>query len=115
MAPIGSGSGPTTCDRGSLTGRADGRYMAAMFGIPSLGKLLVLVAIVLAVWFGFQFIGRLDRLRKDEARLKKRAGASRGKAAGKAAAVEDTVKCPTCGAYVSARSSSSCGRADCPY
>jgi len=85
--------------------------MAAMFGIPSLGKLLVLVAIVLAVWFGFQFIGRLDRLRKDEARLKKRAGASRGKAA----AVEDTVKCPTCGAYVSARSSSNCGRADCPY
>ncbi len=89
--------------------------MAAMFGIPSLGKLLVLVAIVAAVWFGFQFIGRLDRLRKDEARLKKRAGASRGKAAEAATAVEDTVKCPTCGAYVSARSSSSCGRADCPY
>ena len=89
--------------------------MAAMFGIPSLGKLLVLVAIVLAVWFGFQFIGRPDRLRKDEARLKKRAGASRGKAAGTAAAVEDTVKCPICGAYVSARSASSCGRADCPY
>ncbi|MEX2010074.1 MAG: 50S ribosomal protein L32 [Dongiaceae bacterium] len=87
-----------------------------MFGIPSLGKLLVLVAIVAIVWFGFRLIGRLDQSRKDEARLKKRAGARRGsRAAETAATVEDTVKCPTCGAYVPARSASSCGRADCPY
>jgi hypothetical protein len=34
-----------------------------MFGI-GFGKLLLLVLIVVAVWYGFKFVGRLDQKRK---------------------------------------------------
>jgi uncharacterized protein len=82
-----------------------------MFGF-SLQKLIVLVAIVVAVWYGFKFIGRLQEARKADAALRqntaKRPGAARNDA-------EDMVQCPVCQAFVAARSTSSCGRADCPY
>ena len=84
-----------------------------MFGIPSFGKLAVLVAIVLAVWYGFKFIGRLDQARKAQAKgqPKKRAESR----SAKSAQVEDTVECPVCGAYVVARNATPCERSDCPY
>ena len=82
-----------------------------MFGF-SLQKLIVLVAIVVAVWYGFKLVGRLQEARKADAALRqsaaKRPGAARTEA-------EDMVQCPVCQAYVPARSTSSCGRADCPY
>lgn len=89
-----------------------------MFGF-SLQKILVLVAIVAAVWYGFKFLSRLDETRKSEAKLREREG---GKAPGRRAAkrrsepeAEDMVLCPVCRAYVPARGTSNCGRADCPY
>lgn len=92
-----------------------------MFGF-SLQKILVLVAIIAAVWYGFKFLSRLDALRKAEAKVRHAKGKSRGKSkdGGKAATpaaddVEDMVQCPTCGAYVAAGTRCSCGRDDCPY
>jgi uncharacterized protein len=87
-----------------------------MFGF-SLQKLLVLVAIVVAIWFGFKLIGHLDYKRKQEARLRRRGGArsgaaNRGRSPPEA---EDMIQCPSCRAYVSARQVSNCGRGDCPY
>lgn len=82
-----------------------------MFSIPSFSKLLVLAAIIAAVWMGFRLVGRLDKARKDEARRQARGGA----AAKPRADVEETVKCPVCGAYVAARGAGFCGRPDCPY
>ncbi len=86
-----------------------------MFGF-SLQKLLVLAAIVAAVWYGFKLLTRLQEARKTDAALRqntaKRPGAARGDAAGKA---EDMVQCPVCQAFVPARGTSNCGRADCPY
>ncbi|HLW28717.1 MAG TPA: hypothetical protein VKY54_13370 [Kiloniellales bacterium] len=84
-----------------------------MLGFPSLTKLLVLAAIVLAVWYGFKLIGRLDAQRKLQAKQQERAAA-----AGRATAVpdaEEMIACAACGAYVPARLAGNCGRADCPY
>ncbi len=78
-----------------------------MFGF-SLGKLIVLVAIVVAVWYGFRFLGRLERQRKRRLRRQARAERERG-------GIGRMVRCPVCGAYVAADISGSCGKVDCPY
>ncbi len=90
----------------------------------SIQKLLVLAAIVLAVWYGFKFVGRMQQVRDAEAKAAR--GAKRGlgdqvrdwvagRTSGADGEAEDMVKCPKCGAYVAARGASSCGRSDCPY
>ncbi len=86
----------------------------------SLQKLLVLAAIVGAVWFGFKLVGRLQEARKLEAKAQagnRRKAAQRGAggAKGTAAATEELVQCPVCQTYVAARSAANCGRSDCPY
>ncbi len=94
-----------------------------MFGIPSLQKLLVLAAIIAAVWYGFKFVGRLQDAREAEQKL--RAGGTRQPkarwrwakrpAAPEASQAEDMVECPVCQAYVPARGASRCERPGCPY
>ena len=90
-----------------------------MFGF-SLQKLLVLAAVVGAVWYGFKLVSRLQEARKLEAEAQagnRRSAARRGAggAKGTNAATEEMVQCPVCQTYVAARSASSCGRPDCPY
>ncbi len=86
-----------------------------MFGLPSIQKLIVLAAIVAAVWYGFKFLGRLQEQRKAEAKLHEGKGAkpARKSAApkdgGKGGEVEDLVQCPSCGAYIQAGSRCDCG------
>ncbi len=91
-----------------------------MFGIPSLQKLLVLFAVIAAVWYGFKFIGRLQDAREAEQKL--RAGGTRQPKARwrrskqpAAPEAEDMVECPVCQAYVPARGASRCERPGCPY
>lgn len=85
-----------------------------MFSIPSLGKIIVLVAIVAVVWYGFRWFSQLDHARK---RAERQQPAARKTAdAGTArTGVEETVRCPVCDAFVAARGATSCGRPDCPY
>ncbi len=94
-----------------------------MFGF-SLTKLLVLLAVVGAVWYGFKMVGRLDAARKAEAKLRERNARSDGSQADKPAArearsrdpdAEEMVQCPACRAYVPAADARNCGRPDCPY
>jgi uncharacterized protein len=90
-----------------------------MFGF-SLQKLLVLAAIVGAVWYGFKLVSRLQAARKLEqaARAgKPRPTARRGAASARSPAegTEDMVQCPVCQIFVAARAAGNCGRADCPY
>lgn len=92
----------------------------AMFGLPSFTKLLVLAAVLAAVWYGFKFVGRLDKQRREEGRLDKKAPKSAGAAAARQPAKaeansEDMTQCKVCGAYVAGKGASNCGRADCPY
>lgn len=72
-----------------------------MFGF-SLAKLLVLAAIVAAVWYGFKWVTRMQRIREAEKKEPK-------------VTAEELVRCPKCDAYVAAKGASDCGRPDCPY
>ena len=88
-----------------------------MFGLPSIQKLIVLAAVVAAVWYGFKFLGRLQEQRKAEAKLHEGKGAksarkstaSQDAAKSKGGQVEDLVQCPACGAYIQAGSKCDCG------
>ena len=80
-----------------------------MFTIPSLGKILVLVAVIVLVWYGFKLVSRLDQARKQELR-RQEAGPAKPRPG-----VEETVRCPVCDAFVASRGATSCGRPDCPY
>ena len=94
-----------------------------MFGF-SLQKLLVLVAVIGLVWYGFKFLGRLQDQRRADGgpnggrgarapRRPKRRGAPATEP--RAQDVEDMVACPVCQAYVQARGATRCDRSDCPY
>jgi hypothetical protein len=90
-----------------------------MFGL-SLGKLLVLVAVIVIVWQGFKLYARKQRVQEGERRpgertLGERLRKSMREKTGRTdPSVEDTEKCPVCGAYVPV-GGSDCGRKDCPY
>jgi hypothetical protein len=80
--------------------------MALMFGV-GFQKILILIAVVTAVWYGFRFIGQLAAERR---RLQREA--ERRRPAGRA--VQDMVKCRLCGDYVPASGVASCANAHCP-
>jgi uncharacterized protein len=85
-----------------------------MFGL-SFGKLLLLSVLILAVWYGFKYAARVQVIRqsvRDEV-SRRRAASPRG--ASSAKPIEDLVKCSACGAYVSATSTTNCGKAACPW
>ncbi len=72
----------------------------------SIQKLLVLVAILGAVWWGFKWVSRLDRMRKAEDK-------SKAGRAGGTPRVEEMVECPGCKTYQVPKpdnSCSNCGR-----
>jgi len=81
----------------------------------SLSKLIVLAAVIAAVWYGFKFIGRLDAARKAQGS----ATTTRGRRAKPPRATtidaEDMVRCPTCGTFVAPTAAGGCERPDCPY
>jgi uncharacterized protein len=95
-----------------------------MFGLPSIQKLLVLAAIVGIVWYGFKFLGKLQKARAVEAKERRKEMKTKGarpretrsrEGAEAVVETEDMVPCPVCGAYVQARGASACERGDCPY
>ena len=81
-----------------------------MFGL-GISKLVVLAGIVVAIWYGFKIVGKLDKARRKQQREDRR----RPRPGARPPDVEDTVLCPVCGAYVVARSAGPCERPDCPY
>ena len=99
-----------------MTGARRGLYNSVMFGF-SLQKLLVLVAVIAAVWYGFKWVSRLQEMRETEQKpaARRPPKAERKAQKAKEPGAEDMVQCPICQAYVPARGASGCGRADCPY
>ena len=90
-----------------------------MFGL-SLTKILFTIVAVLAVWYGYRWIGRVQARRRVELeehmRRETRQTSKRGLGgSGATAKAEDLIPCETCGAYVPERGARGCGRADCPY
>jgi len=91
-----------------------------MFGF-SISKLLFTVAIVLAIWYGFKWVGRMQVRRDAEAKerlhARRRGGPVNAPPPPNTAAMDaqEMVKCPACGDYVPAHGARHCGRDDCPY
>ena len=87
-----------------------------MFGF-SLTKLVFTVLVVMAVWYGFKWVSRLQQVREAQARESlRRGGPSAPRHANPPAGdAEDMVKCKVCDSYVTANGAVSCGRSDCPY
>jgi hypothetical protein len=80
--------------------------MALMFGV-GFQKILILIAVVTAVWYGFRFIGQLAAERRRLQREAERRSPARR-------TVHDMVKCRLCGDYVPASGVASCANAHCP-
>jgi hypothetical protein len=71
-----------------------------------LGKLLVLVAVVVAVWYGFKLVNRLEQERKRRLKEQRRQPSE---------SVDKMEKCPVCDTYVVVAGARNCGRENCPY
>lgn len=80
-------------------------------------KILLLIVVIAAAWFGWRWVSRVTAL--GEARTaRRRAPAPSSRPVERQPAVpdaEDMEKCPECGAYVAPRMATSCGRTVCPY
>jgi len=76
-----------------------------MFGV-SFWKVVLLVAVVAAVWCGFRWF---ERAQSEKARIAAQGRRPRG------GATEDLVACRACGAFVAVGAARACGRPDCPY
>ncbi|MDE2228649.1 MAG: hypothetical protein KGL11_06370 [Alphaproteobacteria bacterium] len=79
----------------------------------SLGKLIVLGAIIAVVWYGWKYAQRVEQVRRalKEEIDRRRAGTPQARNR----PAEDLVKCTACGIYVPAQGARACGRADCPW
>lgn len=77
-----------------------------MFGV-GFQKILILMAVITAVWYGFRFIGQIAAERKRLQREAERRRPARR-------TVQDMVKCRLCGDYVPASGVASCANANCP-
>ena len=76
-----------------------------MFGF-SLAKLAVLALIILGVWYGFKYVGKLQADRAAQRVRDERRGAGKPEA---------MVECTVCGVFMAPGDASHCGRKDCPY
>ncbi len=76
-----------------------------MFGF-SIPKLIVLAAIIAAVWYGFKWVGRYQKLQRVKEKARQRE--DRIDAA-------EMVACAVCGTFVVEAEAADCGRDDCPY
>jgi len=86
-----------------------------MFGL-GFSKLVLLAVVVLAVWYGFKYVGRVEEVRQNLKRARDAADRAQSRARGRARIeAEDMVPCKICGTYVSAKGARSCGRPDCPW
>jgi uncharacterized protein len=84
----------------------------------SIQKLLFTVAVIVAIWYGFKWVGRMKEVRdREREKLRRQAGKeATGGASGDASGdAEEMMECPACGAFVAAQGAKSCGRDDCPY
>jgi len=92
----------------------------------SFEKLILLIGIIAAVWYGFKFVSVLERVRargrqaqqaqQQARRPNPSASATNARSTNRPMAnVEETIRCRACGAFVPARQPLRCGRADCPF
>lgn len=83
----------------------------------SLQKLIVLALVIGAVWYGFKYLGRLQRVDRGERKAGERTMGERIRKAARersgvtdAEVVEDTEKCRRCGTFIPVGTECSCKR-----
>lgn len=80
----------------------------------SFPKLVVLVAVVAVIWFGFRWLERVGRARRRAAeRAQARLGRGRPGPIG-GVETQEMKACAVCGTYVAA-TAQACGRPKCPF
>ena len=75
-------------------------------------KLLVLIAIIAAVWYGFKFVARRN-LNRSSREPRGHIGSGKQKTSEKV--TQDMESCTVCGTFVPNTSAKACGREACPY
>ncbi|MGE5503108.1 MAG: hypothetical protein ACM31L_01675 [Actinomycetota bacterium] len=80
----------------------------------SFPKLLLTVAVIAIIWFGFKYMARVAEIRAREGRRPPAPGPAR-REPDNADGVQDMVRCPACNTWQPARGAKPCGRSDCPY
>jgi len=85
-----------------------------MFGF-SLFKLLFTVAVIVLIWYGFKWVGRVQANREAEHRARLRQGRMPAEDTSAKSTAHDMLKCAICGDFVSPEATSGCDRANCPY
>lgn len=89
-----------------------------MFTIPTLPKILLIVAVIGVLWWWHR---RNQIKRREQAELDRnpraqaKTGAKAGAKGNAGKPIEDMTQCKVCGAYVPAKGATRCGRADCPF
>ena len=79
----------------------------------SIQKIIFTAIIILIVWYGFKWIGKIKIKRERErSYLRQDAKAKSKKDINE---TEDMMECNACGAFVVANATKACGRNDCPY
>jgi uncharacterized protein len=81
---------------------------AIMFSLPSFPKLFLVVAVIAIVWWWFRRPAVQSDRNESQPRNNARAGAAPRGGTAKQKAVEDLVKCPSCGTYIAAGSACDC-------
>lgn len=81
----------------------------------SLGKIVVLLLIVAAVWYGFRMLARGGRPVERDRESGRIGAAEREGADREGATVHEMETCSVCGTFVPADAARACGREGCPY
>ena len=80
------------------------------------GKILLTVAVVAIIWFGFKHLGRMAELRRrDAANPTRPSQQPHDEDRSGPDQAETMVECRVCGTWQPGRRARSCGRGDCPY
>jgi hypothetical protein len=80
-----------------------------MFGLLSLPKLILTVAIVMGVWYGFKWLNQRQAQIKWAAKNKRRKPKKAAYSQPDEPDIEEMMPCPNCGAYVAKGSNHRCG------
>ncbi|MDX1711273.1 MAG: hypothetical protein R3316_09065 [Rhodovibrionaceae bacterium] len=75
----------------------------------SIQKILLLIAVIAAVWYGFKMLSRLEQAKREGGKVTDKTDKD------SRPDTEDLVPCPVCDAYVPSENATNCGRSDCPY
>lgn len=93
-----------------------------MFGLPSMPKIVILVAVILIVWYGFRYLQRPKEPRaktNNPSRRQEESNTNSSKAKESESDILETVECKLCHKYFAKEGNKiqdfECKNKDCPF